>query len=245
MIKKQYSKKKAVCKLTFSLTNEQIGKNGDVRVLGQFNNWNWAQGLILKSKKKHYEASIELPTGASYEFRYLKNGQQWFNDEAADDYVSTPFMSSNSVVVLETQELKAVTEKPAKKVSKKKTAEKPASKQKAAAPKKTTAKAKSIKKVTSKKTLAKKTTAKKADDLKKIEGIGPKIASLLKADGILSFADLSKAKMEQLQAILKAAGPRFKMHQPTTWPEQAQLAADAKWDELASLQEELKGGKRK
>jgi large subunit ribosomal protein L27 len=82
-----------------------------------------------------------------------------------------------------------------------------------------------------------------ADDLKKIEGIGPKIAQLLNEDGILTFAQLAATDVERVKAILEAAGSRYKMHDPTTWGQQAQLAADGKWDELKKWQDELNGGK--
>ena len=59
MIKKQYSKTKPVCKVTFSVTTEQVGKNTDVRVLGNFNDWSWDKGLVLKSKKKNYAIQKE------------------------------------------------------------------------------------------------------------------------------------------------------------------------------------------
>lgn len=85
----------------------------------------------------------------------------------------------------------------------------------------------------------------KADDLKKIEGIGPKIAELLKAAGIVTFADLANAELEKLQAVLTEAGSRYAMHNPATWSQQAQLAADGKWDELKELQEKLSGGVEK
>ena len=275
MIKKQYSKSKPVCKVTFSLTTDQVGKKAEVRVLGTFNDWSWDKGLVLDAKKKDYTAAIELPAGATYEFRYLVNGQDWFNDEAADDYQITPFFSHNCVLVIDAVETeKAPTKKAASKAAKATSAKKatPAKKTEApaeAAPAKKAApkapkaaKATSAKKATpAKKTEApveaapakKATPAKKAapakktaaaDDLKKIEGVGPKIADLLNADGIKTFADLAKAKQPKLQAILEAAGPRYKMHNPTTWPEQAKLAANGKWDELNKLQDELKGGKR-
>ena len=97
------------------------------------------------------------------------------------------------------------------------------------------------------KTVAKKKAAPvaKPDDLKKIEGIGPKIAGLLNADGIKTFADLAKAKKTTLKAVLANAGPRFKMHDPGTWAQQAKLAAKGDWDKLTKLQDELKGGKKK
>lgn len=94
---------------------------------------------------------------------------------------------------------------------------------------------------------AKKATTKKADGkgdkLTKIEGIGPKIDSLLKEAGITTFAALSETDPEKIKEILLAAGSRYKMHNPTTWPKQAALAAADKWDELQEYQDRLDGGK--
>lgn len=83
----------------------------------------------------------------------------------------------------------------------------------------------------------------KLDDLKLIEGIGPKIESLFKADGITTWRDLSKANVERLQGILVAAGPRYNIHNPASWPKQAGLLADGKWAEFKTLTDKLKGGK--
>ncbi len=94
---------------------------------------------------------------------------------------------------------------------------------------------------------AKKTSAKKSakgDDLKKIEGIGPKISELLTNAGIGTFAALAAAEVDTLKGILADAGKRYQMHDPTTWPEQSALAAEDKWDELKALQDELDGGKK-
>ncbi len=81
------------------------------------------------------------------------------------------------------------------------------------------------------------------DDLKKIEGVGPKISELLVGAGISTFAKLAETPADTIKGILDAAGSRYKMHDPTTWPDQASLAANGKWDELAKLQDELKGGR--
>ena len=81
------------------------------------------------------------------------------------------------------------------------------------------------------------------DDLKKIEGIGPKISSILQAQGISTFRKLAETDPLTLRQILDDAGIG-KIADPTTWPEQAALAAAGKWDELAALQAELKGGRR-
>jgi len=84
----------------------------------------------------------------------------------------------------------------------------------------------------------------KPDDLKKIEGIGPKISEILTEAGIPTFDALSKAEPDKLREILEAAGSRYKMFDPTTWPEQAKLAAAGDWDTLKKLQDDLDGGRR-
>lgn len=82
------------------------------------------------------------------------------------------------------------------------------------------------------------------DDLTKIEGVGPKVAEALNNAGLHTFADVSAKKAEDLKAILDTADGHFNMQDPTTWPQQAELAAAGKWEELQTLQEELKGGKK-
>lgn len=84
----------------------------------------------------------------------------------------------------------------------------------------------------------------KKDDLKKIEGIGPKIEGLLNAAGITNFQQLADASEEALQKILEEAGPNFKLADPGTWKKQAALAAAGKWEELSALQDSLKGGRQ-
>ena len=93
---------------------------------------------------------------------------------------------------------------------------------------------------------AKKAKAKKsdaADDLKKIEGIGPKIASVLADEGVTTFAQLAEMSVDQVKETLKGK-VRFPSSSVETWAEQAALAAAGKWDELDKLQDELQGGRR-
>ena len=80
------------------------------------------------------------------------------------------------------------------------------------------------------------------DDLAIVEGIGPKIASLFQAAGITTFGQLAATDVERLRQILREAGIRI--DDPTTWPEQARLAAAGEWDKLKALQDQLKGGRR-
>jgi predicted flap endonuclease-1-like 5' DNA nuclease len=89
------------------------------------------------------------------------------------------------------------------------------------------------------------TKASKPDDLTRIEGIGPKIASVLQGAGITTFAQLADATPEDLAEILEAADPRLRrLANPTTWPEQAALTAAGEWEAHEALRSELKGGRR-
>ncbi|MEO7911551.1 MAG: helix-hairpin-helix domain-containing protein [Roseiflexaceae bacterium] len=86
-------------------------------------------------------------------------------------------------------------------------------------------------------------TPAQADDLELIEGIGPKIASVLTAAGIVTFADLAAADTSRLKEILQHE-PNLRLADSGTWAEQAALAAAGKWDEFKALTEQLKGGRR-
>jgi predicted flap endonuclease-1-like 5' DNA nuclease len=82
------------------------------------------------------------------------------------------------------------------------------------------------------------------DDLKIIEGIGPKIDVLLKDNGVHTFAELSRMDIPSISAILDKGGPRFKLANPQTWAQQAALAASGEWHALKRLQDELTAGVR-
>ena len=86
------------------------------------------------------------------------------------------------------------------------------------------------------------TESKHEDDLVIIEGIGPKVAKVLNAAGILSFDDLAHADPEKLRGLLKAA--KLTMMDPSGWIEQAKLAAKGDMDGLKKMQDEMKGGRR-
>jgi predicted flap endonuclease-1-like 5' DNA nuclease len=83
------------------------------------------------------------------------------------------------------------------------------------------------------------------DDLKAVEGIGPKIEELLYAKGIKTWRALAETAVSTIQEILTEAGSRFSLADPTTWPKQAEMAADGKWDELQEYQDFLQAGKEK
>lgn len=83
----------------------------------------------------------------------------------------------------------------------------------------------------------------KADELEIIEGIGPKIAMLLYDSGIFTFRDLAITPVYKIQEILEQAGPQFARHDPSTWTQQAKLAAGGRWNDLEALKFYLVGGR--
>lgn len=80
----------------------------------------------------------------------------------------------------------------------------------------------------------------KPDDLTKVEGIGPKIASTLVEAGVTTFAALSQKSPEEISEIIAEVRGN---HITDTWPKQAEMAAAGQWDELKAWQDELDGGK--
>jgi large subunit ribosomal protein L27 len=82
-----------------------------------------------------------------------------------------------------------------------------------------------------------------ANDLKVVEGIGTKIEELCHAKGILTWWDLSRTESSTLSAMLNEAGPRFQMHDPASWPEQARLLATGAFEEFKELTDRLDGGR--
>ncbi len=81
------------------------------------------------------------------------------------------------------------------------------------------------------------------DDLKLVEGIGPKIEELLKANGVNTWKDIATSDVKTLKTILAKGGDRFQMHDPSSWSDQAALAVEGKWSELEEYQDLLIGGR--
>ncbi|WP_198664895.1 helix-hairpin-helix domain-containing protein [Lewinella sp. IMCC34191] len=253
MIKSNYVKSKKQYKVSFDIPQERVGKDRDVRVLGNFNDWSWDDGLKLKSAKSSYTGTTELPAG-HYQFRYLIDGHHWANDDSAEAYTDSGHGTQNCCFSLEQvaegtkpAAKKAAKAPAAKKTTTKKTGTKSAEKIEAASSAPATKPVvtpKAKKAAPAKKAPAKKATATQGDDLKKIEGIGPKIAGLLNEAGIMTYSDLAKAKEKQLADVLQKAGARFRLAKHDTWQEQAKLAAEGKTEELKKMQQELKGGRK-
>ncbi|MFV0531271.1 MAG: hypothetical protein ACK5MD_07505 [Flavobacteriales bacterium] len=83
----------------------------------------------------------------------------------------------------------------------------------------------------------------KQDDLKIVEGIGPKIEGLFKNSGITTWQELSQLSIEKCREILDSGGDQFLAHDPETWPKQCEMACKNQWSELKKWQDELYGGR--
>lgn len=83
----------------------------------------------------------------------------------------------------------------------------------------------------------------KQDDLKIIEGIGPKIEGMFKDHGIKTWKALSDTTVAECQKVLDTGGKRYQIHDPASWPMQAKMCYEGKWDDLHKWQEEHKHGK--
>ena len=166
----------------------------------------------------------------------VKNGHR--------QYLSEILIESIVASGAKVSEAKKETKKaPAKKAAPKKETAKTATpaKPKATAKKADAKSAVTADKAPAKKAAPKKKATKKAaskgDDLKKVEGIGPKIAEIFNNAGIYTFAELAGTKVAKLEEILAAAGSRYASKKPGSWPKQAKMAADGKWDELKEWQD--------
>ena len=168
----------------------------------------------------------------------VKNGhRQALSEIVIESIVASGAKKSASASVKTTADKPKAVKATPKKVAKPKTEATPETSK----VKKVVAKKEVIKKVAPKKVAPKK--AAKADDLKKIEGVGPKASEAMVNAGIDTFSKVAKTDSVKIKEILTEASSRLAHLDTGTWPQQAALAADGKWDELKVLQDKLDGGK--
>ncbi|MDC6362278.1 MULTISPECIES: hypothetical protein [Flavobacteriaceae] len=83
----------------------------------------------------------------------------------------------------------------------------------------------------------------KLDDLKIVEGIGPKIETLFHNFDIKTWKALSETSADTCQEVLDSGGKRFRIHDPASWPMQAKMAYEGHWEQLSEWQEKHRAGK--
>lgn len=98
-------------KVTFTLSAEVVGEATSGLLMGEFNNWDYNEGIELKKQKDgSMKAVASLEPGMRYEYRYLLNDGRWVNDHSADHYVHISGLQVDNCVITV-----AADEKPSKK----------------------------------------------------------------------------------------------------------------------------------
>ena len=204
-------------KVLFNLPSEYVAGASNGILVGDFNNWNTADGIYLeKYEDGSFGAELFLTEGKTYEYRYLLSDGRWVNDNNVKKSVLAYGQTIENCVIDVPITDTVVTPKKASK----KNATKIASK----APK-----GKSIVAI--------------EDNLTLIVGITKNIQTVLRADGIETFKDLGKCTMKRLLLIIESAGLTDKANFYTTWAKQAKLAAAEKWKEWDDLKKEISSKK--
>ena len=99
-IKKQFLKSKPVCKVTFSLTGEEVANAEKVQLVGDFNEWNVKKAIDLKKfKNGTFKTTLDLDTEKEYQFKYLIDNERWENDGEADKYVNNGVSAEDNFVI--------------------------------------------------------------------------------------------------------------------------------------------------
>lgn len=199
-------------KVSFKLPSDNAAGASHGILVGDFNNWNTAEGIYLeKYEDGSFGAELVLTEGKTYEYRYLLSDGRWVNDNNKTRFVEAFGQTvENCVIDVPVTELAVAVKKSTKSAAK------------------STSKVPKVKAV-----------AKTEDNLTLIAGINKNIQSVLKADGISTFKDLGKCTMKKLLMIVESAGLTEKANYHTTWTKQAKLAAADKWDELETLKKEI------
>ncbi len=199
-------------KVSFKLPSDNAAGATHGILVGDFNNWNTAEGIYLeKYEDGSFGAELVLTEGKTYEYRYLLSDGRWVNDNNKTRFVEAFGQTvENCVIDVPVTELAVAIKKSTKSAAK------------------STSKVPKVKAV-----------AKTEDNLTLIAGINKNIQSVLKADGISTFKDLGKCTMKKLLMIVESAGLTEKANYHTTWTKQAKLAAADKWDELETLKKEI------
>ena len=100
-IKKKYSKKNGICRVTFAVPVVEGSEAQKIHVVGEFNNWSTSATPMKRLKNGEFTASMDLKPGQEYQFRYLLDNKRWENDSEADKSANTPYVDArNSVIVI-------------------------------------------------------------------------------------------------------------------------------------------------
>jgi len=82
MIRRSKVAKSDDIKVTFVLPQDE--PNGQVSVVGDFNEWTPGTHVLAKRTNGTRSVSVNVPKGSSVRFRYLGEHGHWFDDPEAD-----------------------------------------------------------------------------------------------------------------------------------------------------------------
>lgn len=99
-VKKRYLKTKPVCKVTFRLTKNDACGARKVNIAGDFNQWQGAATPMKALKSGDFTATVVLPKGGEYQYRYVLDDERWMTDDAADKRVFCNFANDQNAVVI-------------------------------------------------------------------------------------------------------------------------------------------------
>lgn len=102
MLKKEYIKSRDIYKVTFRLAKREQPdyEITSAALVADFNDWSFNNTPMLKLKNGDFKVVVELKPGQKYEFRYLLNGEKWYNEWQADEYIMGDFGKDNCVIEL-------------------------------------------------------------------------------------------------------------------------------------------------
>lgn len=93
MLKKRFFKTIDECEVAFEYASESASQ---VALLCEINEWEPIP--MKKNKKGVFRTRVRFPKEASFQFRYLIDGEVWENDPAADAYYRNEHGGENGVV---------------------------------------------------------------------------------------------------------------------------------------------------
>ncbi len=96
MPSKRYSKDRKTCQVTFTLPSG-VGA-ASAAVCGDFNEWSAEAHPMTRNKDGSFKVSVRVPSGGSYRYRFLLDGERWENDWEAERYEPNEFGSEDGVL---------------------------------------------------------------------------------------------------------------------------------------------------
>jgi hypothetical protein len=99
-VKKQYFKTKPYCRVTFRLEKKKASGAHNVALAGDFNAWQAGRTPMKSLKSGDFTASLNLPKGREYQYRFVIDGDRWVTDEMADKHIYCDFAQAQNAVVV-------------------------------------------------------------------------------------------------------------------------------------------------